>query len=74
VGSLWSSSGAAILQVHSQRCLWSHPIAGRHRPPVGVDTSSLIDSQQTYQRIGAVDEIFVDKVRLARWRESPDDD
>jgi hypothetical protein len=34
----------------------------------------LIDSQQTYQRIGAVDEIFVDKVRPARWRESPDDD
>ncbi len=57
-------------------CYWEDdPHQQRHPDSAdGANGTSLIDSQQTYQRIGAVDEIFVDKVRPARGRESLDDD
>lgn len=39
----------------------------------GVNGKSLIESQQTYLRLGAMDEVFVSKVRPARSSEPIDD-
>ncbi|SDR99552.1 CPCC family cysteine-rich protein [Microlunatus soli] len=56
-------------------CFWEDDPNQLERPlsEDGANGKSLVDSQRCYQRIGAMDEIFIRKVRRARTNERLDD-